>query len=94
MEVGPKLELAQPSSIRSFAAQYQKQKRPLHVLVNNAGANYLSEGVTEDGVPLLTQVHPTIALAKSSCAAVDAVVLFYTLLIKACSMAGDIQTDG
>lgn len=57
VEVGPKLELAQPSSIRSFAAQYQKQKRPLHVLVNNAGANYLSEGVTEDGVPLLTQVN-------------------------------------
>jgi len=56
VEVGPKLELAQPSSIRSFAAQYQKQNRPLHVLVNNAGANYLSEGVSEDGVPLLTQV--------------------------------------
>ncbi|CAL8464655.1 g4190 [Coccomyxa elongata] len=57
VEVGPKLELAQPSSIRSFAAQYQKQKRPLHVLVNNAGANYMSEGVTEDGVSLLTQVN-------------------------------------
>ncbi|EIE19074.1 NAD(P)-binding protein [Coccomyxa subellipsoidea C-169] len=57
LAVGPKLELAQPSSIRSFATQYQKQNRPLHVLVNNAGANYLSEGLSEDGVPLLTQVN-------------------------------------
>lgn len=56
VEVGPKLELAQPSSIRSFAKEFQKQKRPLHVLVNNAGANYMSDGLSEEGVPLLTQV--------------------------------------
>ncbi len=72
VEVGPKLELAQPSSIRNFAAQYQRQKRPLHVLVNNAGANYLSEGVTEDGVSLLTQVTSIKPPAKSSCTTADA----------------------
>lgn len=56
MEVGPPLEMGQPSSIRAFARHYTSAKRPLHVLVNNAGANYLSERLTEEGVPLLTQV--------------------------------------
>lgn len=56
MEVGPELRLDDAASIRAFADTYRKQQRPLHVLVNNAGANYISDGVTADGVPLLTQV--------------------------------------
>ena len=56
MEVGPELRLEDAASIRAFAATYRRQPRPLHVLVNNAGANYMSDGVTADGVPLLTQV--------------------------------------
>ncbi|CAL5224486.1 g7180 [Coccomyxa viridis] len=57
VEVGPELRLDDAASIRAFADTYRKQQRPLHVLVNNAGANYISDGVTADGVPLLTQVN-------------------------------------
>jgi len=56
VEVGPELKLDDLASIRAFANSYRKQQRPLHVLVNNAGANYMSEGLTAEGVPLLTQV--------------------------------------
>ena len=56
MEVGPELRLDDAASIRAFVDTYRRQQRPLHVLVNNAGANYMSDGVTADGVPLLTQV--------------------------------------
>ena len=48
--------LDNPASIRAFATAYKQQKRPLHVLINNAGANYMSEGSTANGIPLLTQV--------------------------------------
>ena len=48
--------LDNPASIRAFATAYRQQKRPLHVLINNAGANYMSEGSTANGIPLLTQV--------------------------------------
>ena len=48
--------LDNPESIRAFATAYRQQKRPLHVLINNAGANYMSEDCTADGIPLLTQV--------------------------------------
>lgn len=41
---------------RHFAASYKEQGRPLHVLVNNAGANYMPERHTEQGVGLLCQV--------------------------------------
>ena len=49
--------MAEPSSIRAFVRHYTTKGQPLHVLVNNAGANYLSERLTEEGVPLLTQVN-------------------------------------
>ncbi|CAK0787703.1 hypothetical protein CVIRNUC_010925 [Coccomyxa viridis] len=57
VELGPELMLDNPESIRAFATAYRQQKRPLHVLINNAGANYMSEGCTADGIPLLTQVN-------------------------------------
>ena len=40
---------------RNFAAAYQQQQRPLHILVNNAGANYLPESYTDAGVGMLCQ---------------------------------------
>lgn len=43
------------SSCRKFAVAYQQQQRPLHILVNNAGANYLPESYTEAGVGMLCQ---------------------------------------
>jgi NAD(P)-dependent dehydrogenase (short-subunit alcohol dehydrogenase family) len=36
-------------------ARGRKQPRPLHVLVNNAGANYLPRGRTPEGVCTLAQ---------------------------------------
>ena len=57
--------LDNPASIRAFATAYRQQKRPLHVLVNNAGANYMSEGSTADGIPLLTQVIRSAGLSHS-----------------------------
>jgi hypothetical protein len=56
VEVGPPLDLARPASVRAFARCLLEAERPLHVLVNNAGANYLPNTLTTDGVPLLTQV--------------------------------------
>ena len=56
IELGPELVLDNPASIKAFATAYRQQKRPLHVLINNAGANYMSEGSTANGIPLLTQV--------------------------------------
>lgn len=46
-----------PSTVpcRKFASAYQQQRRPLHILVNNAGANYLPESYTEAGVGMLCQ---------------------------------------
>lgn len=55
--VGPALDLARPDSIRQFAEAFQHQKRPLHILVNNAGANYLPESYTDEGVGVLCQVN-------------------------------------
>ena len=40
---------------RRFATAYQQQQRPLHVLVNNAGANYMPESYTHQGVGILCQ---------------------------------------
>ena len=31
------LDLASLDSVRAFAAAWQRQRRPLHILVNNAG---------------------------------------------------------
>ena len=57
MVVGPPLDLESLASVRSFAAAWELSERPLHVLVNNAGANYLTEAYTmETGVARLAQV--------------------------------------
>ncbi|DBA88373.1 TPA: hypothetical protein ACH3X2_004873 [Trebouxia sp. C0005] len=55
--VGPALDLSQPNSIKKFAKTYQQQQRPLHILVNNAGANYMPESYTSQGVGILCQVN-------------------------------------
>lgn len=54
--VGPPLDLESLASVRSFAAAWESSERPLHVLVNNAGANYLGEAYTPEGVARLAQV--------------------------------------
>ena len=56
VEVGPALDLESLSSVHSFAAAWESSERPLHVLVNNAGANYVSESYTPEGVARLAQV--------------------------------------
>lgn len=58
--VGPALDLESLASVRSFAAAWEASKRPLHVLVNNAGANYLVESYTPEGVARLAQVGTAI----------------------------------
>jgi len=42
--------------VRAFAGAVGGRDRPLHVLVNNAGANYLPRGFTPEGVCTLAQV--------------------------------------
>ena len=46
-------------SCRQFAEKYKASGRPLHIMVANAGANFSSKRLTEDGVPLMCQVHPS-----------------------------------
>ena len=36
--LGPLVDFSDPDSIRAFAADYLRQGRPLHILINNAGA--------------------------------------------------------
>ncbi len=54
--MGPALDLGSTASVRSFARAEGGAGRPLHVLVNNAGANYLPRGRTGDGYCTLAQV--------------------------------------
>lgn len=67
MTVGPPLDLGSLDSVRTFVSSLNgdggggrrgggTQPRPLHVLVNNAGANYLPRGKTPEGVCTLAQV--------------------------------------
>ena len=56
VHVGPPLDLASLDSVRRFAAAWDAEGRPLHILVNNAGANYVKEAYTADGVAILAQV--------------------------------------
>eukprot|EP00201_Polytomella_parva_P012803 CAMPEP_0175062332 /NCGR_PEP_ID=MMETSP0052_2-20121109/14111_1 /TAXON_ID=51329 ORGANISM="Polytomella parva, Strain SAG 63-3" /NCGR_SAMPLE_ID=MMETSP0052_2 /ASSEMBLY_ACC=CAM_ASM_000194 /LENGTH=329 /DNA_ID=CAMNT_0016328345 /DNA_START=95 /DNA_END=1084 /DNA_ORIENTATION=- len=46
-----KLDLSSLSSVRAFASEWEAAKRPLHVLVNNAGIYAIAQGraETEDG---------------------------------------------
>ena len=71
MTVGPPLDLGSVASVRAFVsslhgdsggdgssgrgARGRKQPRPLHVLVNNAGANNLPRAKTLEGVCTLAQ---------------------------------------
>lgn len=56
--VGPALDLSSPASIRAFAAEVgAPEAGALHVLVNNAGANYLPRGLVAGGVCRMAQVN-------------------------------------
>lgn len=58
MVVGPPLNLESPASIRDFAANYAANGWPLHVLVNNAGMNYVGEPwYTPSGIGGVCQVN-------------------------------------
>lgn len=68
VSVGPPLDLGSTDSVRAFASSIgggggggggraPEHPQPLHVLVNNAGANYLPRGHTPEGVCTLAQVH-------------------------------------
>ena len=88
VEVGPRLDLADAGSIRAFAATFRAQRRPLHVLVNNAGANYVSDALTPAGVPLLTQVPvllPAHGVMEQTCSEMHATSLCTLMLAFACS---------
>lgn len=55
--MGPRLDLADQGSVLQFAADYKAAGWPLHVLVNNAGANHYGKTwTTPQGVPGLAQV--------------------------------------
>lgn len=41
---------------RTFVQEYEKEGHPLHLLVNNAGANFMPEAYTIEGVPQIIQV--------------------------------------
>ena len=85
MYVGPPLDLASMDSVRRFAKAWDAEGRPLHIMVNNAGTNYLNEEYTADGVTILAQVHhvnlrlqhrlrrPTLVVVGQACAESDAV---------------------
>ena len=60
--MGPPLDLGDAASVRSFASAEGGAGRPLHVLVNNAGASYLPRGRTGDGFCTLAQVLPAPCL--------------------------------
>ena len=56
VRIGPPLDLASLDSVRSFAAAWDAEQRPLHILVNNAGTNYDKEEYTPEGVGITSQV--------------------------------------
>ena len=47
---------------RDFARGLSEDHQELSLLVNNAGANYVSTWSTEEGVPGLVQVHAATGL--------------------------------
>ncbi|PSC75141.1 Retinol dehydrogenase 12 isoform B [Micractinium conductrix] len=57
VEVGPLLDLGRPDSIRAFAAEWCRSGRPLHILINNAGAYTTTRHTTPEGVAELCQVN-------------------------------------
>ncbi|KAI7837586.1 hypothetical protein COHA_008599 [Chlorella ohadii] len=54
---GPLMDFGDPASVRGFAAEYKRQGRPLHMLVNNAGAYTTTKHQTKEGVAELCQVN-------------------------------------
>ena len=63
-----KVSLNTCHACRQFAEAYKQQERPLHILVNNAGANYLPESYTGKGVGLLCQASFQICMLLVICA--------------------------
>jgi hypothetical protein len=59
---GPLIDFGDPTSIRGFAAEFKRQGRPLHILVNNAGAYTTTKHRTKEGVAELCQVRPHCAM--------------------------------
>mmetsp|Transcript_17223 Transcript_17223/g.51526 ORF Transcript_17223/g.51526 Transcript_17223/m.51526 type:complete len:367 (-) Transcript_17223:59-1159(-) len=57
VRVGAPLDLGSAASIRAFVHAEGGPGKPLHVLVNNAGANYLPRRRTNDGFCTLAQVN-------------------------------------
>mmetsp|Transcript_21104 Transcript_21104/g.50393 ORF Transcript_21104/g.50393 Transcript_21104/m.50393 type:complete len:370 (-) Transcript_21104:2546-3655(-) len=57
VEVGPELDLKSLDSVRNFAAEYEAKGKPLHILVNNAGANFSRPWRTAEEVTGLVQVN-------------------------------------
>jgi WW domain-containing oxidoreductase len=53
------LDLGDPGSVRAFAAAFQSSRRPLHCLVNNAGANFWNAApfYTSQGIGGCAQVN-------------------------------------
>ncbi len=70
-----KLDLADPASVRAFAAGYLQQGTPLDLLINNAGIMATSLGLTSLGIEqqmgtnhlghfLLTSIRPRMDATK------------------------------
>lgn len=57
VKVGPELDLKSLDGVRSFVKEFEKQDLPLHILVNNAGANFSKPWYTAEKVTGLVQVN-------------------------------------
>mmetsp|Transcript_29231 Transcript_29231/g.73454 ORF Transcript_29231/g.73454 Transcript_29231/m.73454 type:complete len:347 (-) Transcript_29231:618-1658(-) len=57
VKVGPELDLKSLDGVRSFVKEFEKQDVPLHILVNNAGANFSKPWTTAEKVTGLVQVN-------------------------------------
>ena len=55
--VGPRLDLASDDSVRSFAREFTSEHPRLHLLVNNAGTNFLKRAFTKSGVGVIAQIN-------------------------------------
>lgn len=57
VEVGPPLDLSDNKSVRAFAKTILESKRPVNVLINNAGTNAMKEWTTPEGCGGLAQTN-------------------------------------